>query len=121
MSTADADAHDLVAAARDLVRIDDPATAGLWPRAAALLCRQGLERAMDRLFERTAPGLQQATARCKLLCLGELLNDRRLAGRVALSWAALSDACHHRVYELPPTAAELQPALDAAWDLADAV
>ena len=116
-----AGAHALVSAARDMVRIDDAATAGLWPRAAALLGRQGLEAAMDALFIKVAPGLQHASGRCKVLCVGELLNNRELGGRVALTWNTLSEACHHRVYDLPPTSAELTAALETVWALADAV
>ena len=103
------------------MRIDDTAMAGTWPRAAALLGRQGLEAAMNALFEKTAPGLQWASGRCRVLCVGELLNDRRLGGRVALTWNTLSEACHHRAYELPPTAGELTEALETVWELADAV
>jgi hypothetical protein len=116
-----ADAHALVSAARDLIRVDDIATAGLWPRAAALLARQGLELAMARLWEVTAPGLEQTTTRCQLLCVGDMLNDRELGGRATLTWQSLSNACHHRAYELPPTASELNLALEMVWDLAEAV
>jgi hypothetical protein len=115
------DAHALVSAARDLVRNEGAATAGLWPRAAALLARQGLELAMARLWDVTAPGLEKTSTRCQLLCLGNMLNDRELGGRATLTWNSLSDACHHRVYELPPTASELNSALETVWDLAEAV
>ncbi len=116
-----ADAHALVSAARDLIRDDDATTAGLWPRAAALLARQGLEIAMARLWQVTAPGLERTTTRCQLLCLGGMLNDRALGGRAILTWHSLSNACHHSVYELPPTAGELNGALETVWDLAEAV
>jgi hypothetical protein len=119
--SATVDAHALVSAARDLVRNDNTATAGLWPRAAALLARQGLELAMARLWDVTAPGLERTSMRCQLLCLGEMLNDRELGGRATLTWHTLSDACHHRVYELPPTASELNSALETVWDVAEAV
>jgi hypothetical protein len=115
------DAHALVLAARDLVRNDDASSAGLWPRAAALLARQGLELAMARLWDVTAPGLERASTRCQLLCVGDMLNDRELGGRATLTWQSLSNACHHRVYELPPTASELNSALETVWDLAEAV
>jgi hypothetical protein len=115
------DAHALVSAARDLVRNDDAVTAGLWPRAAALLARQGLELAMARLWEVTAPGLERTSTRCQLLCVGAMLNDRELGGRTTLTWQTLSNACHHRVYELPPTASELNGALETVWDLAEEV
>lgn len=115
------DAHALVSAARDLIRDDDTQTAGLWPRAAALLARQGLELAMLRLWQVTAPGLERTSMRCQLLCVGDMLNDRKLGGRAMLTWNSLSSACHHRVYELPPTASELDLALETVWDLAEAV
>lgn len=115
------DAHALVSAARDLIRDDDATTAGLWPRAAALLARQGLELAMVRLWQATAPGLERTPTRCQLLCVGDMLNDRTLGGRAMLTWNSLSSACHHRVYELPPTASELNQALVTVWDLAEAV
>jgi hypothetical protein len=116
-----ADAHALVSAARDLVKDDDASTAGLWPRAAALLARQGLELAMTRLWQVTAPGLERTSTRCQLLCVGDMLNDRKLGGRATLTWHSLTNACHHRVYELPPTAGELNDALETVWDLAEAV
>jgi hypothetical protein len=115
------DAHALVSAARDLIKDDDATTAGLWPRAAALLARQGLELAMFRLWQVTAPGLEWTSMRCQLLCVGDMLNDRELGGRATLTWNALSNACHHRVYELPPTASELNAALEVVWDVANAV
>ncbi len=111
------DAHDLVSAARDLIRIDDPRTAGLWPRAAALLARQSIECSMDALWTLRAPGMQATTLRCQLLCLGDFLQDPALAGRVGLTWSGLSRACHLRVYELPPSLEELQSWLECAWEL----
>ncbi len=121
MPTEVADAHELVSAARDLIRIDDPRTAGLWPRAAALLARQSIEASMDSLWGLRAPGMRATSLRCQLLCLGDFLHDSALAGRVALTWSTLSRACHLRVYELPPALAELQVWLECAWELAEAV
>lgn len=112
---------DLVAAARDLLAIPDAATAGMWPRAAALLGRQSLELSMHRLWALRAPGLGDTSARCQLLCLRSLLGDRRLAGRAAHAWWALSRAGHHRTYELPPTHGELNGWLEAVWDLGNRV
>lgn len=122
MAAADfADAHDLVSGARDLIRIDDPRTAGLWPRAAALLARQSIESSMDALWELRSPGMRATTLRCQLLCLGDFLHDPALAGRVRLTWSALSRACHLRLYQFPPSLEELQPWLECAWELAQAV
>jgi hypothetical protein len=112
---------DLVAAARDLLAVPDAATAGMWPRAAALLGRQALELSMRRLWALRAPGLEDTSARCQLLCLQSLLGDRVLAGRAAHAWWALSHAGHHHAYELPPTHGELNGWLEAAWDLGNRV
>jgi hypothetical protein len=84
-----------------------PATSGLWPRAAAMLGRQALEETLDELWSQQAPGLERASTTSQLLCLPALLPDRQLAGRAAHAWAALTHACHHHPYELPPTADEL--------------
>jgi hypothetical protein len=51
--------------------------------------------------------------RCQLLCLPAYLQDTGTARRAAHAWAALTNACHHHPYELPPTAEELDRWLDA--------
>ncbi len=122
MATADpAVAHDLVSVARDLIRIDDPRTTGLWARAAAILARQSIEASMDQLWQLRSPGMRHTSARCQLLCLGDFLHDPALAGRVSVTWSALSRACHVHVYELPPTVEELGAWMECAWELAEAV
>lgn len=98
----------LLAAARALVHRPDPASAGLWPRAAALAARRALEETLDRLWAVRAPGLQEASAAAQLACLPAHLGDAALAGDTAFAWSALSSACHHHDYELTPTAEELE-------------
>jgi hypothetical protein len=93
--------------AHGLLRRADPATAGLWPRAAALLARQALEASLGRLWERRQLDLQGCSIRAQLICLRRYLGDVELAARAGHAWAALSRACHHHPYELAPTAAEL--------------
>jgi hypothetical protein len=115
------DAHSLLSTARDLIHIDDPETAGLWPRATALLGRQAIEAAMEALWKLSAPGLESASLKCQLLCLTHFLGDRDLAGRVHVTWEGLSRSCHIRTYELAPTADELQGWLETTWELAEAV
>ena len=121
MATAEADAHSLASAARDLIHIDDPQTAGLWPRAAALLGRQAIEAAMADLWRLSAPGLEDTSAKCQLLCLSHFLGEPDLAGRVHATWHGLTRSCHIQVYELAPTAAELEGWLEIVWALADVV
>jgi hypothetical protein len=94
--------------ARGLLRRADPATAGLWPRAAALLARQALEASVLELWQRRALDLQGCSMRAQLICLRTYLEDTELAARAGHAWAALSRACHHHPYELAPTAVELQ-------------
>jgi hypothetical protein len=96
----------LVRAARDLLLYFDPETAGLWPRAAALLARQALEMGLDEFWEGRAPGVENASARAQLLCLPTYM-DALTARKADHAWEALSRACHHHPYELSPTAAEL--------------
>jgi hypothetical protein len=57
--------------ARRLVEHPDAGTAGIWPRAAALLARQALEQAMGDLWagRPEADGLSDGTMRSQLLCL----------------------------------------------------
>lgn len=102
-----------IAAARDLIARSDPATTGLWPRAAALLARQALERTIDEYWERRAPGVQHVSTRAQLSCLREYLGDPELAGDITYCWGALSAACHHHAYEVGLTELELREHLEA--------
>ena len=106
-------AAELLDAAEDMVRHPRPGTAGLWSRAAALLGRQTLETALNELWSRKAPGVERASMRCQLLCLPAYFQGTGTARRAAHAWAALTHACHHHPYELPPTAEELDGWLDA--------
>lgn len=103
---------DLLALARGLLARTDAITAGLWPRAAALLARQSLEAAVDAFWKAKGVPLEVCAMRPQLVCLATYLRDRDLAGRVHHAWSSLSQACHHHAYELPPTVGELQGWLD---------
>lgn len=98
---------EVLTAARNLMERTDPATAGLWPRATALLARQALEAALDDFWRVRAPGMEHCSARAQLLCLPYYLGDEELAERVSYAWAGLSRACHQHPYELSPTSSEL--------------
>jgi hypothetical protein len=110
--------EDLLAAARGLVEHPDVGTAGVWPRAAALLARQALEQAMAGLWagQPEAAGLSGGTMRSQLLCLTAYV-DQDVATRAAYLSAALSRACHYHPYELAPTASELTRWLNDTADL----
>jgi hypothetical protein len=106
------DARGLLALSRGLLSRPDAATAGLWPRASALLARQALETALDGYWSTRGVALDACPARAQLICLGEYFDDAELAAVVRSCWAALSDVCHHHAYELAPTVAELTVLLD---------
>jgi hypothetical protein len=110
--------EELLLAAKRLIQRPDAATAGLWPRAAALLARQALELAVAALWTARpqAAGLGKCSMRSQLLCLTAYLGQDT-ATRAGYLSAALSRACHYHPYELAPTAAELTGWLDEASDL----
>jgi hypothetical protein len=117
----DGDPRDLLELAEGLLRRADPATAGLWPRASALLALQALEATMLRVWERHRLDLQGCSMRTQLICLRSYLEDAKLAARAGHAWSALSRACHHHPYELAPTSAELRSWFLAVRELIETV
>ena len=85
-----------------------PETAGLWPRASALLACRAVELTVNRLWERRTLDLRGCPMRVQLIFLRTYLGDADLAARSGHAWSALSRACHHHAYELAPTADELR-------------
>jgi hypothetical protein len=101
------DTHAVLELARDLLSRADPATAGLWPRAAALLIRQALEEAVDAYWTERQLPLDSLPTQAQLVCLRMMTPDGPLPAQLHETWGALSRACHHHPYELSPTAGEL--------------
>ena len=95
------------AAERVLVEPGD-ALFGCWARASALLARQSLETAIDLLWRKRSPIMAQCSMAAQLLVLPSYLRDQEAARDASYAWSALSRACHHHAYELPPTASELR-------------
>lgn len=95
---------EILELAQGLLKRTDPETAGLWPRAAALLA---LEATLDDFWLRKGVRLDACWMRSQLVCLEDYV-DREVAGRVHHAWGALSRACHHHPYELAPSVEELQ-------------
>lgn len=112
-------AVELLAEVDDLLGRASADTAGRWPRAAALLTRQALETALTFYWTKAAPGVEEASARAQLLCLGRYLGDDALARRAHAAWSALSGACHHHVYDLAPTREELQAWRDVVAEVVE--
>jgi hypothetical protein len=113
---------DLLAAAQAILERPSAATAGLWPRAAALLARQALEGALDQLWKSNpvTSGVSQCTKRSQLTCLPAYL-DPVTAHEISYVWAALSEACHYHPYELAPTATELTGWIRSVDELVTAI
>ena len=104
-----------------LLRRGDAATAGLWPRASALLALEALETGLSRLWEHRAIDLRGCSMRTQLICLRSYLEDARLAARAGHAWSALSRACHHHAYELAPTSGELDSWFRVVGELVERV
>ena len=103
-----------------LIESDHEATAGLWPQASALLARRALKEALSHLWATRSPGMSECSYRSQLLCLPNFIDDT-VARRAAYTHNALSQACHRRAYELPPTAGELKAWIETVADLNVAV
>ena len=108
---------ETLAMAQQLLARSDPKTAGLCPRAAALLARQALEQGLDDYWRAKGLPLHDCGTRPQLICLAEYLGDAALAGRAHHTWAALSEASHHHPYELAPGHGELTAWIDVVGDL----
>jgi hypothetical protein len=102
------DPAEALGTAEALLRRADPTTAGLWPRASALLALEALEDGLGRLWDRHTLELRRCSMPTQLICLRSYLDDARLAARAGHAWSALERACHHHAYELAPTAGELE-------------
>jgi hypothetical protein len=92
----------------------DPETSGAWPHAAAALIRQSLESTLEYFWRGRQPGMLDACARDRWVCLPFFLGDRPEARAAYFAWSALSEACHHRRYDVGLTQDELRAHLDVA-------
>ncbi len=117
MKQGEGSARDVLGMAHGLLSRADPDTAGLWPRASAVLACRALETTVDRLWERRALDLERCPMRVQLICLRTYLGDSDLAARAGHAWSALSRASHHHPYELAPTADELRGWLSVVEEL----
>jgi hypothetical protein len=108
----DVTTRELLYRAIDLLERPTSGTMGLWPRATAVLARQALEQSLTDVLSSKVEGIRRAPIRAQLLCLRTLWDDTATADEVNVAWWALSRACHHLSYELPPTAAELRAWID---------
>jgi hypothetical protein len=110
-----------LAAAQRLLDRQDAKTAGIWPRAAALLARQALEQGLEEYWRSRGVALDTLATRPQLICLPRYLGNKDLAGRAAHTWSSLTRACHHHPYDLPPGHAELGNWLASVGDILTAM
>jgi hypothetical protein len=99
----------------------DPRTSGTWPHAAAVLIRQSLESTLTGFWIARAPGMQDTSFRDRWQCLPAYLGDRPQARAADFAWTALSQACHHRAYEVGLTQDELRGHLATAREFLETV
>lgn len=92
----------------------DPRTSGSWPHAAATLIRQALEATLDGFWTARSRAMRDASFRDRWQCLPAFLGDRPQARAADFAWTALSQACHHRAYEVGLTHGELREHLATA-------
>ena len=92
----------------------DPGTSGAWPHAAAALIRQSLERTVDVFWNDKSAGMLDTSMRDRWVCLPAYLGDTPAAREADFAWTALSNACHHRAYEVGLTQEELRTHLATA-------
>jgi hypothetical protein len=105
---------DLLSEAERELEHHDPGTAGIWPHAAAVLIRQALETTLDVFWGSRAAALLDASFRDRWLCLPAYIGVDPAARAADFAWTALSQACHHRAYDVGLTEDELRAHLAAA-------
>lgn len=107
--------------ARRMLDHAEAATAGVWPRASALLARHALEELLEEFWAVHAPPLACANRRAQMVALRGYPSIAASAASVRVAYAGLSSGCHHHPYELPPTRAELDGLIAAVEAFAGAV
>jgi hypothetical protein len=105
--------NQLLEAGRHMMLRPDVTTAGVWPRASAFLARRALEEGLRQwwLSQPRLAAIAECSARTQLLCAATFL-DGDTGDQLTWLWSALSRACHYDVYELAPTAVELEGWID---------
>lgn len=99
-----------------LALLDDPVedTATVWPLGAAVLTRQAIEATVDVFWAKTVPEMRDATGREQWLALPSYLGRMPELPAAEYAWSALSEACHHREYDIGLTEPELRAHVHAA-------
>lgn len=112
---------ELLTAADAMLTGEADETEGVWPRGAAILTREAIERTCDVYWRVTVRDMCWATMRQQWLALPAYLGRDPAVPAAEHAWAALSEACHQRSYEVGLTAAELRAHLETATRFRDLV
>jgi len=108
--------------ARHMLEHADDTTAGMWPRASALLARHALEQLLEDFWSTTAPSVAATrNIRAQLIALRGYAPVKDSASAVSAAYAGLCRGCHHHPYELAPTRAELDGLIAAVEQFATSV
>ena len=108
--------------ARHMLEHADETTAGVWPRASALLARHALEQLLADFWAVEAPALVMTrNIRAQLIALRGYAPVQDSASAVSAAYAGLCRGCHHHPYELPPTRAELDGLIAAVEQFATTI
>jgi hypothetical protein len=106
--------EEQLAWARRMLDHAEAATAGVWPRASALLARHALEELLDEFWAVHAPPLVATrNRRAQMIALRGFPAVAESVAPLRVAYAGLSAGCHHHPYELPPTRAELDGLITA--------
>ena len=90
--------------------LDEPVedTATVWPLGAAVLTRQAIETTVDIFWNTTEKSMREAPRKQQWLALPAYLGRAPELPAAEYAWSALSEACHHRDYDVGLTEAELR-------------
>jgi hypothetical protein len=119
VTDADSTPENTLRAARDVLTGAIFVEPGVRPRASALLGRQALEAAVERVWASAAPGVEDCSRRAQLLCLSGYVAPE-LAERTNHAYWALTESCHHHPYELAAVPGEVARWLDDVGAIVDA-
>ena len=73
-----------------------------------MLIRQSIESTLNAFWRIKAPAMLETSFTDRWACLPAFLGERPAARQADLAWSALSEACHHRAYDVGLTVEELR-------------
>ncbi len=105
---------ELLSAAKTMLDEPGEETVTTWPLAAAVLTRQAIETTLDVHWARTVTAMRYASRKEQWLALPSYLGRAPEVPAAWYAWTVLSEACHHRDYDVGLTQEELRAHLATA-------